>query len=252
MSAFFAKSTIGQPFIELSEVDSTNIYAMDHLKSDLAAHGMAFFAHHQSAGKGQQGKSWFTRPGENITLSVVLDCSFLSITRQFSLSVMVSLACMDLLKSYSLDETTIKWPNDIYWRDRKTGGILIENLLRGSKWQWAVAGIGLNLNQVNFPESLHNPVSLKQITGKHFEPVMVAKELCVCLDKRYTQLKNNGDAELFSEYQAHLYKKGEEVKLRSGPIAFNCIIRSVSETGELLVSDGLKESFRFGEVEWII
>lgn len=237
--------------MELATVDSTNIYAMDLLQANLAAHGTVVFAHEQKAGKGQRGKKWISEPGINIAMSVVLDCSFLSPTRQFPLSVMVSLACYDLFSSYAPGETFVKWPNDIYWRDRKAGGILIENLVRGNKWQWAVAGIGINLNQVLFPGSLKNAVSLKQITGKHFNPVVVAKQLCEYLEARYQQLKKGKDKEMLAAFNSHLYKRGEEVKLKSGPIAFTATVKDVSATGELLVLNGLKESFRFGEIEWL-
>jgi len=247
-----AKSIIGQPFVELTTVDSTNIYAMDHLQANLAAHGTVFFAHHQTAGKGQRSKKWVSEPGINIAMSVILDCSFLPLTRQFPLSVMVSLACYDLFSSYAPNETYVKWPNDIYWRDRKAGGILIENLVRGNKWQWAVAGIGINLNQVIFPGSLKNAVSLKQITGTHFDPVIVARQLCECLEARYQQLKKGKDKEMLAAYNSHLYKRGEAVKLKSGPIAFTATIKEVSAAGELLVLNGLKESFRFGEIEWLV
>ena len=244
------KTAIGQPFMELTVVESTNIYAMDRLQANLAAHGAAFFAHHQTAGKGQHGKTWTDEPGANLALSVILDCSFLFIARQFPLSVMVAVACHDLFNKYATDETFIKWPNDIYWRDRKAGGILIENQIRGNKWQGAIVGIGMNLNQTDFPLSLKNPVSLKQVTGKNFDPVAIAKELCGFLEIRYNQLKNGDFISLLQYYNQHLYKRGEIARLKMGAIAFNCTIKNVSANGELKVTDGLKDSFRFGEVEW--
>ena len=236
--------------MELTVVESTNIYAMDRLQANLAAHGAAFFGHHQTAGKGQHGKTWTDEAGTNLALSVILDCGFLSLTQQFPLSVMVAVACHDLFNKYATDETFIKWPNDIYWRDRKAGGILIENQVRGNKWQGAVVGIGMNLNQTHFPESLKNPVSLKQITGSVFDPVAIAKELCSFLEVRYTQLKNGDFGGLLDYYNQHLYKRGETARLKMGAIAFNCTIQNVSENGELKLSGGLKDSFRFGEVEW--
>lgn len=237
--------------MELTVVESTNIHAMDLLQANLAAHGAAFFAHHQTAGKGQRGKSWTGAPGNNIALSVIMNCSFLSLTNQFPLSVMAALACYDLFSKYAGDETFVKWPNDLYWRDRKAGGILIENQVRGSNWQGAVVGIGMNLNQTDFPGSLKNPVSLKQITGKDFDPVAIAKELCGCLENRYVQLKKGDSDKMLLEYNDHLFKRGEKVRLKVGTIAFECMIKKVSADGELEVSGGPKESYRFGEVEWV-
>jgi BirA family biotin operon repressor/biotin-[acetyl-CoA-carboxylase] ligase len=247
-----AKTAPGQPFIELTEVDSTNIYAMGQVQANLAGHGACFFAHHQSGGKGRQGKQWLAEAGTHIAMTVVLDCSFLAPTRQFPVSMMAALATHDLFSRYAGDETRIKWPNDIYWRDRKAGGILIENLIRGSNWQWSLVGIGLNINQAKFPESLPNAVSLKQVTGKDFDPVVLAKELCDCLDQRYTQVKEARFSELLDEYNSYLFKRNETVRLRKNNTGFNCSIRGVSASGELQVLGGSQESFRFDEVEWVL
>lgn len=246
------KTTIGQPFIELASVESTNIYAMELLQANLAGHGAAFFAHHQTAGKGQRGRSWTAEAGQNIALSVILDTSFLTITHQFPLSSMVAVASYDFFSNYAGDETHIKWPNDLYWRDRKAGGILIENLVRGNKWQGSVVGIGINLNQTVFPPLSRNPVSLKQITGKQFDPVSMARELCDCLEKRFVQLRNGEEAGLLEAYNRVLYKRGEEVRLRYGAVGFNGHIQEVTADGDLRVSGGWKDRFHFGELEWVI
>lgn len=246
------KSTIGQPFIELTEVESTNIYAMEQLQANLAAHGTAFFAHNQTGGKGQHGKTWISEADKNIALTVIIDCSFLSLSQQFFLSVMTALGTYDFFNSYAAEETFIKWPNDIYWRDRKAGGILIEGIVTGNIWQNAVIGIGLNVNQAYFPASLPNAISLNQIAGKIFNVVAMAHELCACLENRYQQLKSGHFEVLMREYNTYLYKRGEEVKLKKNNIAFNCRIQGVSAAGELIVSGGLQDSFRFGEVQWIM
>ncbi len=247
-----AKTAIGQPFIELSETDSTNMYAMEQLQANLAGHGAAFFAHHQSAGRGQRGKTWQSEAGTNIALSIITDSSSLSVANPFPLSIAVALAAHDLFSKYAGDETSIKWPNDLYWRDRKAGGILIENSIRGQSWPWSVVGIGMNINQTLFAGSLVNPVSLKQITGKQFDPVALAKELCLCLEERYRQLLHEPFDRCLTRYNELLFKKGVQVRLKKGPVIFNCVIEAVSETGELMVSGGLDERFTFGEVEWIL
>ncbi len=238
--------------MELTVVESTNIYAMERLQANLAVHGTTFFAHHQTAGKGQRGKTWSAEPGSNIAMSVIIDCSFLSLAKQFPLSVMAAVACHDLFNKYATGETCIKWPNDIYWRDRKAAGILIENQVRGNEWPAAVVGVGMNINQTVFSETLRNPVSLKQITGKDHDPVTIAKELCGCLELRYVQLKKGGSEDLLRYYNDHLFKRGEKVRLKNNSAAFYCTIDHVSEDGELFVKDGPRESFQFGEVEWVL
>ena len=245
------KSTIGQPFIELPLVESTNIYAMDHLQANLAAHGTVIFAHSQTKGKGQYGKNWETEADKNLTMSVILDCSFLSLQNQFPLCVMVAVSFHDLVIKYAPVETSIKWPNDLYWRDRKAGGILIENLVRGNKWLGSVVGIGLNLNQTEFPEMLKNPVSLQQIIGNQLEPMNLAKEFCTYLEIRYQQLRNGDIEGLLKQYNKYLYKVDQKAKLQYKSEVFDCIIKAVGPDGELKVQNGLKDSFQFGEVEWL-
>lgn len=237
--------------MELSVTDSTNIYAMTHIQHNMATHGSVFFAHQQVAGKGQHGKTWVTEGGQNIILSAIIDPNPLVIGQQFRLSVAVALACYDFFSRYAGDETSIKWPNDIYWRDRKAGGILIENQIRGQQWQWAVAGIGINVNQTHFDPMLINPVSLKQITGKSFDPVQLAKELCIDLTQRIYQLLNHPFPELLEEYNRHLFKRNEVVQLKRLNTRFTCTILGVHETGELLVKDGPVDRFVFGEVSWV-
>lgn len=246
------KQPIGQPFVELSETDSTNIYAMTHIQHNMATHGSVFFAHRQWAGKGQHGKNWVTEAAQNIIMSAVIDPKPLILGQQFRLSVAVALACYDFFSCYAGEETAIKWPNDIYWRDRKAGGILIENQLRGQNWQWAVAGIGININQVLFDAALVNPVSLKQITGKSFDTIRLAKELCSYLDTRLSQLQNDSFEVLLTAYNEHLFRKGEIIHLKKENSRFSCTLSGVNEQGELLVENGPSDRFQFGEVSWII
>lgn len=245
------KTPIGQPFVELSVTDSTNIYAMTHIQHNMATHGSVFFAHQQVAGKGQHGKTWVTEGGQNIILSAIIDPNPLILGQQFRLSIAVTLACYDFFSRYAGDETRIKWPNDIYWRDRKAGGILIENQIRGQQWQWAVAGMGININQTAFDPTLINPVSLKQITGKTFDPVQLAKELCTDLTQRVHQLFNHPFSVLLEEYNRYLFKRNELVQLKKLNTRFTCTILGVNETGELLVKDGPADRFVFGEVNWV-
>ena len=260
----FAGNPIGKPFIELRSIDSTNKYAMALVHVDIlpdgqgeAQHGMAIFSHEQTAGKGQRGKNWASEKGSNIALSILLNPYPLSIQSQFKLSVCIAISTFELFSKYAGDETRIKWPNDLYWRDRKAGGILIENVIQSSQstvgsWEWAVVGIGININQSFFDPDLPNPVSLKQITGKNYEPLGLAKELCSIIEKNYQILIAGNFEILFNKYQAHLYKKDEKVKLKKGNRVFETTIKRVSEAGQLITQHSIEERFEFGEVEWII
>ena len=187
MASAGLNTPIGLPFTELTEVDSTNIYAMNQVKTNLAGHGAAYLAQKQWAGKGQMGKVWEAQTGQNILLSVVLDPKKLVFDglelEPHVVSMLVAVGCFNFFVAYAGDESSIKWPNDIYWRDRKAGGILIENSLRGTEWTWAVIGIGFNINQTSFSPDAPNPVSLRQITGRQWEIARLQTELSKALTK---------------------------------------------------------------------
>lgn len=222
---------------------------MGQVQAGLAQHGAAWFAHEQTAGKGQRNKQWLTNPSENILLSVVLQPFTLSASEQFLLSASVALACSDFYKNYAGEETRIKWPNDLYWRDRKAGGILIENNFRGSDWTFAIAGIGININQTQFDPLLPNPVSLKQITGRQFNVIQLARELCVKLEARYQQMLSLNKEALLKEYESVMYKRGETVSLRKDGNVFEAVVRGVAPSGRLIAGD---RQYDFNEIEWII
>jgi BirA family biotin operon repressor/biotin-[acetyl-CoA-carboxylase] ligase len=225
---------------------------MHQLQEEIAQHGFAYFAHDQYAGKGQRGKQWKTKAGENIILSVVLNTSGLQVSKQFTLSMAIAVAVRDLFSFYAVNNTFVKWPNDLYWCDRKAGGILIENIIRGKDWQWSIAGIGINVNQTTFDTSVLNAISLKQITGKTYDPVLLAKELCIHLGKRYNQLINEGTEPLLAEYNSALYKRNESVKLRKANVVFEATIKEVNEYGQLFVEAGTEQAYNAGEIEWIV
>jgi BirA family transcriptional regulator, biotin operon repressor / biotin---[acetyl-CoA-carboxylase] ligase len=249
-------------------VDSTNNYARRLIHEGLAQHGIAIFAYEQLAGKGQRGKVWATEKNANITMSIVFKPGLL-LSEQFQLSACVAIAVHDFFTRYGGENTKIKWPNDLYWQDRKAGGILIENILQSlgsgpdiyrvgsrdpetSGWLWAIIGMGININQTHFHPDLPNPVSLKQITGKNFDPVVLAKELFVILSNYYQQLITDGFDGIYAQYLSHLYKKDEPVKLKKGSRVFEAVIKGVSPAGLLMARHDIEEEFNFGEVEWVI
>ena len=243
---------LGEPIIELSLVDSTNIYAMDQVKQGLASSGSGYFAHFQTRGKGQFTKFWESEASQNILLSYVLALEGAKPTQQFGFSVAISLGLYDFFNSIAGEETSIKWPNDLYWRDRKAGGILIENLLRGSEWTWSVIGMGLNINQTEFSKELPNPVSLKQITGKSFEPLELIRTLSKFLTARLKEWKLGDLDKMLAEYNTHLYKLGKTVKFKNKNIHFSGIVKGVNKQGQLIIDQGIEQTYNFGELIWDI
>ncbi|MFZ9417218.1 MAG: biotin--[acetyl-CoA-carboxylase] ligase [Sediminibacterium sp.] len=179
--------TLGAPLIELPSIDSTNIYAMEQIKAGKAISGSCYNTPFQTHGKGQHGRVWESEKGQNLLCSYVLELKSLNPSKnwgpedQKGLSAAVAIGAKAFFGAHAGDETLIKLPNDIYWRDRKAGGILIENSLRGTEWTWAVIGIGFNINQTSFSPDAPNPVSLRQITGRQWEIARLQTELSKAL-----------------------------------------------------------------------
>lgn len=257
MASAGLNTPIGLPFTELTEVDSTNIYAMNQVKTNLAGHGAAFLAQKQWAGKGQMGKVWEAETGQNILLSVVLDPKklvFDGLALEPSVvSMLVAVGCFNFFITYAGDETSIKWPNDIYWRDRKAAGILIENSFRGPIWQWSIAGMGVNINQTEFGTGLNKAVSLKQITGKTFQVLALAKELCSYIDAALQMLIDKGPDTLLALYNNVLYKKEEQVQLEIEGQKITATICRVLSNGHLEIEteNGIKQSHALGAIQWL-
>ena len=266
----FANNPLGTPFIELKSIDSTNNYALEQVHAGLATHGFTVFAHEQLNGKGQRGKSWLSEKSSNVILSIVLDPFPLPISQQFQLIATTAVSVLEVLTHIVGEDAKIKWPNDLYWQDRKAGGILIETVIgkrsqnqetrpenlpnqsfesASGDWKWAIVGIGVNVNQTGFPELLINPVSIKQITGKNFDCIELSKKICTHLDKNLTLLKKDGFENIYQAYLKALYKRGENVRLKKDNRAFEGIIKGVNHSGELIVQHSIEECFKFGEVE---
>lgn len=270
--------SLGTPFVELQSIDSTNNYALAQIHANLAQPGTCYFAHEQTAGKGQRGKSWTSEKDSNIILTIVLKPLFLQTFQQFYLGACAGVAAHQFLKKLTGDDLKIKWPNDIYWKDQKLGGILIENVigpmrsdhwqmtenqkLSASKnqpatvhqlsiWKWAIIGLGINVNQEKFPDSIKNPVSLKQITKQSFNTVQLARAFCKTMDRFYKRLNKNPNS-ILELYNQVLYKKNEIVKFKKGNRNFQALVKSVNETGQLIVQHSIEEKVDFGEVEWLL
>ena len=151
-------------------LDSTNLHLQNLLNKGEDIIDNIVITEFQTSGKGQGKNVWESEAGKNLLLSIGIDMSYLRAENQFFLTQMVSVSMINVLKSYLPEESLfIKWPNDIYFKDRKIAGILIKNEIKGMMLGTSVIGIGLNVNQTAFSESLPNPISMKMITGKDYD-----------------------------------------------------------------------------------
>ncbi len=244
-------ATIQKKLIILEKVDSTNNYAMALVQKGEAVSSGGVFAWEQTAGKGRRGKTWKSKGGENIILTVTEQMQWLPLQHQFQLSVAVALGCFDFFSKYIKQNIKIKWPNDIFINDRKAGGILIENAVKGNLWQWAIIGIGLNINQEDFDKELR-AISLKQITGINYDVIELARELLETVIKRIGQLKSGEFDNLLYEYNENLFCRNKTAKLKKGNIVFETKIKDVNPFGALITKDAIERTFEFNEVEWVL
>lgn len=217
----------------------------------MAVSGMAIQADVQTAGKGQRGKQWESLPGENILLSLILDTHPLGAEKTFLLSMAMALGCHDFLGGFLPEGLTIKWPNDLYWRDRKAGGMLIENKLQGQHWRWAVVGIGLNINQTQFPGLEKKAVSLQQITGKKFDHLTMGKLLLKHLSVRWEALVSGRAEAILADYNAQLYAKNTPKDLWIKGEKTACQPQFVDQKGQLWVkTQNGERALDFVDVAW--
>jgi len=244
--------SIGNRFEELTATDSTNLYAMLTIHAGTAQHGDAFFAHAQHSGRGQRGKQWWSAPGQNIALTVVLNTTRLASSQRFRLSATMTMGVLDWLEQIGPGPWKTKWPNDIYHGDRKAGGMLIENLMKGGRWSHAVVGIGINMNQHSFPEHIPNPVSLFMVTHTLYRCADEARALCDFLENRWRQLMDGHWADILNDYNENLYGRDTICRIKKDNAIIPCLIRGVNEQGQLIGGENGEWTFEFGEVSWIV
>ncbi len=227
---------LGKVLLRYDRLDSTNAEAERLLKAGTPAEGTVILAREQFEGKGQAENGWFTSPGKNLTLSIILYPKFLEPKSQFHLNMVVSLAVLRTLEAYEI-VSKVKWPNDVMAQEKKLAGILIRNSLTGKGIKHCVIGIGLNVNQDPFPEDLPKAGSMKTISGNIFSLDDVRKTLLENLEKYYLLLKSGKKNAILIAYLENLFGMNEE-RLFSDPEGnrFTGKIVGVDGSGRLLVN----------------
>ena len=225
-------------FIE--QTNSTNT-----LLKELIAKGQEpdfIYAGYQTAGRGQTGNSWESEKGKNLICSILLPPN----KNLYFLNIAVSVAILRLFD----EPLTIKWPNDIYWKDKKLAGILLENAIIGNEVKYTIAGIGLNVNQTEFVSDAPNPVSLKQISGKEYAIDPLMQDL---LEAVHTVL-NEPEEAVWSEYKAHLYRREGYWPFADQNGTFEAQIKDVLPSGEIVLRDknGQLHTYGFKQIKYIL
>ena len=231
-----------------------------HHSSFIITEGVVITTFNQTSGRGQMGNVWLAEPNQNIAFSLILQPTFLDAREQFPLNKAIALAVHDffvnIMQIYNpslANACRIKWSNDIYIRDEKIAGILIQNTLSGSRLQNAIVGIGLNVNQLTFSNAF-NATSLKRLLACDFDLFDLVEQLAKSIESRYLQLKTGNFKKIHDEYLTKLYRFGiESAFQRLNGDEFRGTIIGVSAEGrlEVLTTEGVK-SFEIKEVKFVI
>lgn len=228
----------------IEQTNSTNT-----LLKELIAKGQEpefIYAGYQTAGRGQTGNSWESEKGKNLICSILLPPN----KNLYFLNIAVSVAIHRKISELGISELGIKWPNDIYWKDKKLAGILLENAIIGNEVKYAIAGIGLNVNQTEFVSDAPNPVSLKQITGKEYAIDQLMQDL---LEAVHTVLNELEEA-IWSEYKAHLYRREGYWPFADHNGTFEAQIEDVLPSGEIVLKDpeGKERIYHFKQIRYVL
>ena len=242
-------------YIKVSQTASTNTY-LSRLAATLPG-GTVIYTPSQTAGRGQKGNSWESEDGKNLTFSLLLKHPPVKARDQFCLSEAASLAVVEALSAAAGDGFTVKWPNDVYWHDKKVCGMLIENSLDGSDIATCIVGIGINVNQERFLSDAPNPISLLNITGREHDLMALLKQVCIGIEQTVQTLNDPAAREgLHSRYMVALYRNDGALhpfEDASGQ-RFMAAIATIAPDGTLTLrhEDGTLHNYLFQEVKHII
>lgn len=219
----------------------------------------------QTAGRGQAGNSWESEAGKNLLFSTLLRYQGILATKQWRLSMLVAVALWDTLaKHLPQDKLSIKWPNDIYYGDKKLVGILIENSLSGAYVGYTIVGIGINVNQTQWLSNAPNPISMQEITGLEYDVKALLNEWISSM--KSWEIASTEDIRV--AYMQRLYRRHgwheyieREVSTQPTAIAqkgivgaFSAEILTVTEQGELVLrlQNNEEKRYHFKQIRFVI
>ena len=195
---------------------------------------------------------WQSEPGKNLLASIIYKPHFIKAKNQFFLNQAVSLGIYAALKILTEKDLKLKWPNDIVLNDKKLCGILIENSISGNWLQHSIIGIGVNVNQTEFPDSAGNPISLKTIGKKEYFIESVLEKIVEQIEVRYLQLRRNELQQLQRDYMAALYRLEEEHSYKTSAGKIKAKIVGLNPEGKILLETKTGWSaYGFKEVEFL-
>jgi BirA family biotin operon repressor/biotin-[acetyl-CoA-carboxylase] ligase len=239
--------------VAYSQLDSTNAEAFRLISRGEAFEGLVLQAEEQTHGRGAGQNLWESKAGKNLTFSIILKPSFIKPSQQFVLTEMISLTLFDVVQR-RLEESdlSVKWPNDLYFKDKKLAGILIQNRIKGTRIDFSVIGVGLNVNQKVFHSDAPNPASLIHFTQKEENLAALLKEILARLQFYYEKLPSDINA-LKADYSRRLYRMNQWATYEDAFGRFQARLTGVDAFGRLLLTDqqGSLRIYGFKEVSFL-
>ena len=238
--------------IHIKDCDSTNNTLTEINKTKRQEEGTILWSDFQSAGKGQRGNKWESEKGKNLLFSILLYPD-VKASEQFIISQIVSLAIAECLLAYTKD-IAIKWPNDIYWKEKKICGILVENRLIEDNIEQSIVGIGININQSKFISDAPNPVSLKQITEEQHNLFEILNKARINILNYNRQLQSGNISFIRKRYKDFLFRSEGYHLYNDGKSDFAAKIKDLEPSGLLVLEtrEGIERRFAFKEVKYIL
>lgn len=258
----------------IRQADSTNRLLKDMIASadtpaEALCDGFYIVTDYQTAGRGQVGNHWESKDGENLLVSILIRPQGLEVSKQFRLSMIASLSVVEALNNTLLPYTgvagatstslplAIKWPNDIYYKEKKLGGILIENRLKGKEVSDCIFGLGLNINQTVFESDAPNPISIKQITGKEADRQAVLESILTRLNERKAWLSDVHYEELKAAYVNRLYRREGVFEYEDEGGRFKAQFKDIDEMGRLVLErqkggKAVRKEYLFKQIKYVI
>lgn len=235
------------------KLDSTNAY-LQRMQLEYDIRNWVVSTDEQTAGKGMGSNSWESEVGKNLTFSLAMDMSFLPAERQFLLSEAVPLGIIEVLDTFfPAEKLSIKWPNDIYYENRKLAGILINSTIKANIMDVSIIGIGLNVNQKQFQDWPTHPISLKMITGQTYDLQSLTKQIAERILIKVEQLKS-APATIEQEYLNRLFRYRTWANYEVNGKIMQLFLTGIDPFGRLQLVNEAQQSYSFDikEIKYVL
>lgn len=238
---------------KLAETDSTNARIRESLIDGTLPSFTVISTDYQVSGRGQQGNRWESERAKNLLFSVYIEPIFVPVKSQFLISQIVTLSIVESLMCYA-EGFSIKWPNDIYWNQKKICGVLIEHNLSGAMLSQSIIGIGLNVNQIHFHSDAPNPVSLVNILDEEVDRELLLNDILFRLERYYSLLQQGDSQEIVERYHSLLFRKEGYHQYADKTGRFMAEIVRVEPDGRFVLrtDKGDERGYLFKEVQVIL